>query len=196
MPDPAAWVKPVSEEDLLPVEHPGDEPMRERIASAAVHYLSHRPPGVPDDCVGFVWASFARAGITLQGSTADLWEEGRRQGSTHKRKLPRIGDVAFFDNTYDRNRNRRVDDPLTHVAIVLDVEPDGTVHLAHGGTGRGRTTMVMNLREPALRRTETGKEANSWLRRKRDNDPRNARYLSGELWRGFASFSEPGPGGS
>ena len=42
----------------------------------------------------------------------------------------------LFRDTYDRNRNRRRDDDLTHVAIVESVASDGTITLVHkGGEG-------------------------------------------------------------
>ena len=39
----------------------------------------------------------------------------------HHRKVPRPGDLAFFDDTYDANHDGRTNDPLTHVAVVLSV---------------------------------------------------------------------------
>lgn len=157
------------------------------MVQAAEHYLRARP--ARDDCSGYVCAVFTRAGLPLRGNSQSLWEDARAAGLTHKRKRPRVGDLAFFDNTYDRNRNGRWDDELTHVAIVLAVEDDGTILLAHGGTSKGRTTMVMNLQERDTHRREDGKELNSYLRARKKGDPRSWKYLSGQLWRGFATLS-------
>ena len=165
----------------------GDE-----VAKAASYYLKNETTGFRNDCSGFVCASLDRAGLQLTGSTRSMWDRAKAEGATHRRKLPEPGDLAFFDNTYDRNKNGRFDDPLSHIAVVVDVEPDGTIYMAHDGTGRGRSTLTMNLNQPDLRATEDGKVLNDWLRRKRPGDPPSARYLAGELWRGFASPDDMG----
>ncbi len=157
--------------------------MGSAIVEAANHYLDHKPGGFRNDCSGFVCATATRAGLPLKGNTRSLWEWARQEGITHQRKMPRVGDLVFFDNTYDRNKNGKWDDPLSHIAVVLEIDSDGTMILAHGGTSKGRTTMTMNLREP------DNPDLNSHLRWKKGGDPRSYRYLSGELWRGFATLS-------
>lgn len=165
-------------------------PSDDRVLRAAQYFLKHKPIGFRDDCSGYVCAVYNRAGYPLEGNTALLWERARAAGAVHHRKVPSPGDLAFFDDTYDRDRDGRVNDELTHVALVLEVGADGTILLAHGGTGQGRTTMVMNLRRPDVRRDEAGAEINDYLRVRRDSDPAGAKYLSGELWRGFATVRE------
>ncbi len=172
----------------LRVTRRAPDPYGESIADAALHYLDRKPKGFRDDCSGFVMACLDRAGTPLSGNTASLWTLASDLGATHRRKVPRVGDLAFFDNTYDRNGNGRWDDELSHVAVVTAIDPDGTVHMAHAGTSKGRTTLIMNLRDPSSRTDDNGKELNDWLRRKRDRDPKSFRYLSGELWRGFAQL--------
>ena len=159
------------------------------IAKAAEHYLSHPTNGFRNDCSGFVMACTARAGVPISGSTASLWEALKAEGATHYRKVPRPGDLAFFDNTTDRNRNGRVDDPLTHIAVVLLVEEDGTILLAHDGTSAGRSELTMNLHHPDIHINDRGKVLNNHLRGRRSSDSKKTRYLSGELWRGFATLS-------
>jgi hypothetical protein len=153
------------------------------IAKAANHYLDHRPKGFRDDCSGFVCASVTRAGLPLVGNTRGLWNMAQERGITHHRKVGKPGDLVFFDNTYDRNKNGRWDDPLSHIAIVIDVDADGTMVLAHGGTSKGRTTMTMNLKDP------DNTALNSHLRWKKSGDKKSYKYLSGQLWRGFATLS-------
>ncbi len=51
----------------------------------------------------------------------------------------------------------------------------------------------MNLKHPGDRRDEIGEPINDILRRKESDDP-NGEYLSGELWRGFATFGAPNGG--
>ena len=158
-----------------------------KVADAAIYYLDHAPRGFRADCSGFVCASFERAGVDLGGTTRSLWDTGKAAGAIHKRKKPTPGDLAFFDNTYDRNKNGRLDDSLSHIAVVIEVRTDGTILLAHGGTGRGRATLTMNLHHPSETTARDGESINDWLRRKRADDPPSTRYLAGELWRGFAS---------
>jgi hypothetical protein len=180
-------------------EEAGGEPRRRpprddfgrRVADAARHYLNHRlDDGFRNDCSGFVSASITRAGRPTVGSTQSLWEALDAEGRTHRRKRPEVGDLAFFDDTYDRNRDGRVNDPLTHVAVVLEVGDDGTILLAHGGTSAGHAELRMNLDAPERDRGEDGRVLNDILRRVRSTDPRGTRHLAGELWRGFATLPD------
>mgnify|MGYP000276834862 CR=1 FL=1 len=190
---PVAVLRPLplngeeEEEEGPAPSRPADSALGRRIAKAAAHYLEHRPRGFRDDCSGFVMASLDRAGVPTSGSTRTFWDHARELGTTHKRKRPSVGDLVFFDNTYDRNRNGRFDDDLTHIGIVIGVDEDDTITIAHGGTGRGRTTLTMNLRHPDVRRDDDGLVRNDYLRRRLSSDPKHFKYLAGELWRGFAT---------
>lgn len=155
------------------------------IADAARHYLTHAPAGFRDDCSGFVMAAYDRAGHPVSGNSRSFWDSAEAAGTTF-RKDPAPGDLAFFDDTYDRNHNGRRDDPLTHVAVVIEVERDGTIVMAHGGTSKGRTTLRMNLHHPHDRLGPDDVVWNDWLRARRRGEPENAAYLSAELFRGFA----------
>ena len=197
MPGPLGSVGQDRDRMRIVVQEP-DEPRPSRkkadraqssIADAARHYLDVAPRGFRDDCSGYVEAVFARAGLALEGSTASFYDLAKDTGALHHRTLPYPGDLACFDDTYDRNHNGRLDDPLSHVAVVIEVRPNGTILLGHGGTSRGRTTLRMNLERPDAREDEAGEVLNDWLRVRRDSDPGGTHYLSGELWRGFATFS-------
>lgn len=139
------------------------------------------------DCSGLVEASLAGAGLRFRGSSAMLFEAAREHGVLHRRRLPQPGDVAFFDDTYDRNGNGRLDDPLSHTAVVEAVAPDGTVTLIHVGSA-GVVRFKMNLRHAEDRTGPDGAVVNDYLRARRASDPPRTRYLSSELWVGFASF--------
>jgi hypothetical protein len=139
------------------------------------------------DCSGFVSAAYARAGRLLTGSSADLFAAARDAHVLHRRRVPYVGDVAFFDDTYDRNGNGRRDDPLSHVAIVERVGADGTIGLVHLGS-RGVVRLVMNLAEPGTARREDGTPINDVLRKVGAGDGPGARHLTGELWAGFGSL--------
>jgi len=139
------------------------------------------------DCSGFVNAAYARAGINLEGlNSAALYARAKKQNVFHRRRVPRPGDVAFFDNTWDKNGDRRFNDKLTHVAVVEHVGDNGTITLVHKG-GRGVTRTTMNLRHRHKNKVD-GVLLNSFLRVRKSSDRRRVKYLTGELWTGFASF--------
>ena len=163
-----------------------------RVAAAADHYLEHAPRGFRDDCSGFVMAATHRAGVPMTGSTRDMFEALDARGLIHSRRRPQLGDLVFFDNTYDRDRNGRWDDELTHIGVVIAVHSDDTVVVAHAGTSAGRTTMKMNLRHPDARTDARGAVINDWLRSRSSRDPEHAQHLSGQLWRAFATLTEDG----
>ena len=140
-----------------------------------------------DDCSGLIEAALAAAGGTWTGSSASLYDAAREAGLTRRR--PRPGDVAFFDNTYDRDGDRRLDDRLTHVAIVENVDRAGTITLIHRGS-RGITRLRMNLRHKHWRDDGEGNVYNDYLRARSKNDRPRTRYLAGELWVRFGRFAE------
>jgi len=149
---------------------------------------------VPDDCTGVVRLAYESVGIELMtglGRAGDngvshIYQRARRVGAVHKGR-PQPGDLVFFRETYDRDRDGRRDDGLTHVAVVERVEADGSITFVHRGSkgvARGR----MDLRHPKVHRARgSGAVVNDYLRRA----SRGSRaYLTGELFAGFAS---PGP---
>jgi len=141
------------------------------------------------DCSGLVMAAHARAGLPVVGNTAAFFEQAKSEGVLHKRKTPRIGDLAFFDNTHDRNGNGRLDDRLTHVAVVTAIDGKGTITMVHK-SGKGVLELRMNLRSPDVHTSEDGALYNDYLRRRSSRDSARTRYLAGELWVGFASLWE------
>lgn len=140
------------------------------------------------DCSGFVRLVYAVHGVDLFALGADprgggvgvLYAYARARGEVH-RGPPRPGDVAFFRDTYDRNRDGRVNDGLTHVGIVERVEPDGTVSVIHR-VERGIVRYRMNPAH-ASARMRGGRVINDFLRRGNDGRPR----LAGELFAAYAT---------
>lgn len=146
------------------------------------------------DCVGYVQSVLVAEGFPLRrlrprgrkGGVGLLHHMADELGLLHTRELPRIGDVVFFDNTWDHNHNGKLDDPLTHVGLVIGADPDGTVTYLHRGS-KGITTQKLNRRRPGERRDpETRKELNSYLRRR--GYAGNKLRLSGQLFRDYASL--------
>ncbi len=139
---------------------------------------------LPDDCTGLVRIATEPEGVVLfddnarvsdNGVTA-IWRRARAKNALHKRK-PRPGDLVFFHETYDRNRDGRRNDGLTHIAVVEKVAPDGTVTFVHRG-GKGIARSRMNLKAPRDRKH------NDYLRAA---GGKMRAYLTGELFSAYAS---------
>lgn len=170
----------------------------EQVAEAAGALVGQNPLVVDGqvhryDCSGFVIAAHAGAGLHLRGSTKDMYERAEAEGLLHDKKVGRPGEVVFFDNTYDRNHNRRRDDELSHIAIVERVLPDGTMTLVHLGSD-GVVRIAMNLKHPDQRANESGEVINSYIRPARD--AKSGPVLTGALFRGFGVlYALPGAEG-
>jgi peptidoglycan DL-endopeptidase CwlO len=148
---------------------------------------------IPTDCSGYVRALYTRAGVDLfseslpgdNGVRAILrWIE--RHGFFHRQKLPAAGDLVFFDNSYDRNGDGRLNDPLTHVGLVEKVLPDGTALIVHA-TNHGIVSEPMNLIRPHDAADLDGRQLNAFLRRKGTRDAAHTPHLMAELFAGFGS---------
>ncbi len=183
----------VVEEQAQPMQ---DEPLSRRceregaqVAKAARSFLGARRLSCCGhvfryDCSGLVMASYAKAGLELSGDSASMLAQARSDKVFHRRQQPCPGDVAFFENTYDKNGNGRLDDSISHVAVVLSVDGEGTVTMVHYGS---KSIKELRMNPDAL--GESGKESlNDHLRARRKGDRAGTRYLAGELWIGFGSL--------
>ncbi|MCG8572575.1 MAG: CHAP domain-containing protein [Spirochaetes bacterium] len=146
------------------------------------------------DCVGTVSAIYYAAGIDLQAGYAPypgrngvskLFNYFQAKEVLHQRKLPEVGDILFWDDTWDFNDDDVFgNDPLTHVGIVTKVDPDGTIHFVHEHIQLGIVVERMNLFHPDKQYDMTGKEINSPMHAQSgSNKRRNLPWLAGELWR-------------
>ena len=148
------------------------------------------------DCSGLVGGVFSAHGVELkhspnptprQSAAQSMYLGASEHYRVYRKGRPRPGDIVFFENTYDANRDGRVNDAVTHVGLVEEVAEDGTVtilHFASGRVKRGR----MNLAKPGTHRSPTsGAVWNDFLRRKRADDPKAVRYMTGELFVGYAA---------
>jgi hypothetical protein len=120
--------------------------------------------------------------VRLTGASADLHYQCGQRGWLVKAPVP--GDLVFFDNTLDRNRNGRLDDSLTHVGVVVQVEPDGLVRFVHVGSRRLKEG-VLHAGQPGEEQSPEGRLLNSHLRTRSGRDPAGTRYLAGQLLRGY-----------
>ncbi len=146
------------------------------------------------DCTGFVEAVYALEGVALRplmraaapGERSGVWAAYRameRYGVLFGGggEWPAPGDLVFWRDTYDRNRNGRADDGLTHVGVVEYVV-DGTVVFVHRG-GKAVARGAMTPDRPG-ERSAGGVALNSTLR------ARNPRLeavpaLAGALFAGY-----------
>jgi hypothetical protein len=158
-----------------------------RVARVARRYLKNKPKLKRNDCSGLVISVLRELDVEVRGGTKQMWERAVREKRVRAR--PQAGDLAFFDHTWDKNKNGRVDDPLSHVAIVTDVDGDQVemVHKIPSGIRRLR----LNLRDPATWKSG-GAVMNDYLRAPRFG-PKGGPRMAGQLLRGFA---RPPTGGS
>jgi hypothetical protein len=94
------------------------------------------------------------------------------------------GDLVFFKETYDFNRDGQANDGLTHVGLVDDVEADGTVVVIHR-VARGVVRYRMNLAHPDTATSPTGARWNDWLRAEA---PGAKPRLTAQLFAGYATL--------
>ena len=156
-----------------------------------VKHLGRVDRGVPDDCSGLVRLAYQKAGIDLvshgflegENAVSAIYRRAQGQGALHLRR-PRPGELVFFRETYDRNRDGLRNDGMTHIGVVESVEPEGTVTFIHRG-GKGIARSRMNLLFPRTHRIGAGGPVlNDYLRAA----SRGQRaWLTGELFVGFAS---------
>jgi hypothetical protein len=180
--------------------------LRARLAARARTFLGQRGPfhaageRFTGDCSGLVEAVYAAEGLDLRGAmqraapderrgARAAWLAGRAGGTTFGAEAaPAPGDLVFWHDTYDRNRNRKADDRFTHVGIVERVDGE-TVHFIHRG-GRGVARGVMTLSRPhEATAGEDGRHLNSTLRAR--SHPVRHGGLAAELFAGYASAEGP-----
>ncbi|MDH4078427.1 MAG: CHAP domain-containing protein [Nitrospira sp.] len=149
------------------------------------------------DCSGFVRGVYASQRMDLFGGLGELNEGngvGRiythvvEHGKIHYGPTVHPGDLVFFHNTWDFNRDGLPNDPLTHVGVVEKVEPDGTV-LFVSSLSRGIKRYRMNLQHPEVYKALDGRVLNNFLRRKQSGDVPGTRYLAGQLFAAFGTLT-------
>ncbi len=148
------------------------------------------------DCIGFVRYVYYSAGIDIshiydggRGGVSSFYKGIEKRGWIYNEFSPRIGDLIFFDNTYDANRNRKWDDDLTHIGIISGFGKHGTIFYIHYASGRVKEDRI-NLNYPNTHafRQKDGKLyiINSHLRINRGEGYSKKEYLSSSFFRCFA----------
>lgn len=169
---------------------------RDRVIGLARGLVGHRQVTVGgqrfgDDCTGLVRGAYSVLGLDVMsagepqdnGVTA-IWRFTARHGRLYDGGRPVPGDLVFFRETYDLNRDGAVNDGLTHIGLVDDVEPDGTVLVIHR-VARGVVRYRMNLTAPSTAKDAAGKVLNDGLRLPGAGSPRR---LTGELFVSFGTL--------
>jgi cell wall-associated NlpC family hydrolase len=152
----------------------------------------------PADCIGLVQAAYARAGIAFRGAekagdngVTAMYRYAQAHGRVYTGGRPVPGDIVFFRETYDQNRDGRRNDGLTHVGLVDAVDERGTVTVIHR-VKRGVVRYRMNLAKKDQRRdAKTGETLNDVLR---PPGPGQRQVLTGQLFVAYATLlPPPGP---
>ena len=178
-----------------------DEGLPERLAGRAASWVGHRGPfevaghRFKPDCSGFVEAVYQAEGIPLArllarvspretSSAAAAYQAVKTYGVVFGGggEWPAPGDLIFFHDTYDRDRDGRADDPFTHVGVVEHVS-GGTVVFLHRGA-KGVVRAAMNQAHPDQEVGPDGLRMNSPIRDRRP-PLRAGRTLAGQLFAGY-----------
>lgn len=150
-----------------------------------------RHTGQPFTCDGLIFAALEKSGLSIQpiraygGGVRSIYAYIKNNGIlVDDPREVTAGDLVFFHNTYDRNRDHRFNDQLTHIAVVESFDKHGTMVLIHKSNS-GVERVLMNVHHPRQRyhpraRGVDGvrKVINSYLRRV----PNRRDYLTGELF--------------
>lgn len=187
---------PKAEPTFLPVPEGGREQVvtlaRGLVGKPKVELSGQR---FPDDCTGLVVGVYRQLGMDLfsaassgdNGVTA-IYRFAQRHGRVYEGGWPVAGDLVFFKETYDLNRDGHPNDGLTHVGLVDEVRPDGTVIVIHR-VRRGVVRYHMNLKHRDVRADPaTGK---IWNDRLRAQGLETAGVLTGQLFAAFATVLPP-----
>lgn len=140
------------------------------------------------DCSGYVSFAFHWAGLDMlklygiaPNGVSAIWLGLSKYGFQVINGPLRAGDIVFFHNTVDKNKNSKRDDAFTHIGIVESVGAYNIAQVLHYGS-KGVTRIRMNISAPEVRSLRDDGETvifNDYLRR--GSVPEN---LAGSLYAG------------
>ncbi len=150
------------------------------------------------DCIGFVRYVYYRAGIDLlkiygdgRGGVSSLYSGMKKRGWIYESKIPDIGDLIFFDNTYDVNKDDKWNDGLTHIGIVTGYGKKNTIFFTHYASGEVKEDRI-NLFYPNTHafKQKNGKlyVINSHLRFNRGEGYSRKKYIASSFFRCFGKI--------
>ncbi len=144
-----------------------------------------------DDCTGLVRGVYSQLGMELMGRAESgdngvtaIYRYAQNHGRVYQGGRPVPGDLVFFRETYDLNRDGRVNDGLTHIGLVDEVSEDGTVQVIHRvAKGVVRYRMNLSFRDSAV--SAAGRPVNDYLRMA---GTQNKPQLTSQLFAGYATL--------
>ena len=177
-------------------------PVQKALAMTATKFLGQSRIEVggrhyTPDCSGFVRGVYATQRVDLYGGLGELdggngvgriYTHFVQHGRIHYGPTVHPGDLVFFHNTWDFNRDGLPNDPLTHVGVVEQVDPNGTVYFV-SWLSKGAERYRMNLQYPHTHKAADGRVLNDFLRRKQFGDANGTRYLTGQLFAAFGTLA-------
>lgn len=150
------------------------------------------------DCSGYIASALHKNGLLTQdfsrvqdiqgNGVAILFQYIEKNGLImDKNAVPKIGDIVFFSNTYDRNKDGKFNDELTHIGIIESMDNDGQAIFLHHMAGRVQQS-YLNAGFEHLHKSNKGKQLNTYLRRKNAQDSKQTVYLASELVHSYGSL--------
>lgn len=137
------------------------------------------------DCSGVIYAVSYRSGLDIQSLIMNYSGNGVKrifllmeENQAIHPNNPQVGDLIFWDNSYDKNGNGLRDDPLTHIGMVVQVDDDGLVHFIHYHYRLGVVKAFLDLNDPG------NLERNSPMRAKGDSNHENG-WSAAHLFRAY-----------
>ncbi len=173
-----------------PVDPPSKTPQGQPKAKGPLAVLADAPEANAYDtahAAAYVAAVYGVNGVVLSEgapSILELYQHAYRKGVLYHAAVPAVGDLAFFHNTYDRNRDGRWNDWYTLVAVVESVDANGTVTLLAYVDGSVQR-FFMNLAEPGEMAGPNGR-LNTVLRASGISAGQSG--MAGKLFAGFANL--------
>lgn len=165
------------------------EEVRKNLVQTAEEFIRTQPK---TDCSGLIQKIFKKNNIIIFKKQALIPEDptGVKIMYNTLRNYKKIyinplqvkkGDLIFFSNTYDMNKNNKIDDILTHIGMVIDKDKEGTITFIHSTSKKIKYDYI-NLKD------KHNKKVNSFLRVKHKQDPMGTKYLTGELFTCFGTL--------
>ncbi len=154
------------------------------------------------DCTGTVLGAYYYAGIDLRklfpeftgGGVSRIYKSLEKRDLLYSTNFPLAGDIIFWDNTWDRNGDGKVNDYLTHIGLIISSDNNGNIEYMHHHCTEGIVIEKMNLLKPdVFMEVVNGKqvEVNSPMRMR--GSPNYDKWLSSQLYKvfGMAYLIEP-----
>ena len=194
--EPAAQITPSPKTAPSPKTTPKPEPptkVANNAPNTAQTKVAPDPAHAPHTlAMSYVSAIYRVNGVNLavaaekgrsQASIAQLHAYAANKNLLYESEIAAIGDLAFFHNTYDRNRDGRWNDWHSLVGIVESVDDDSTITiLTYFNNDIQR--IHLNLKYPNVHKSRKGKLLNSQLRK----DEGAQIGMSSKLFAGFANL--------